>query len=163
MSEVTINNLDDADKAMKKIGEHQRAIEAANKTLTQTVEAAQAAAKEQSEPHSKGIEELTAAVEAFVKEHRADVLGKAKSKELNHGKFGFRSSTSIVPRLASGWEGVLKKLKQAGEEAYIRTKEEVNKAAFKGLDKDRLKQLGVKPETKETFFLQAAAAEVKET
>jgi phage host-nuclease inhibitor protein Gam len=91
----------------------------------------------------------------FAEFHRED-LGSMRSKELNHGRIGFRlGQPTIRPLAKKTWDWVLTLLRTAGRDDLIRTTESVNKEAFDSITTaEDLKKLGVQRVQEDRFFFE---------
>jgi phage host-nuclease inhibitor protein Gam len=101
-------------------------------------------------------EEAFEYVKTYAEENQESLFTKKKSLETVHGVIGFRTGTpALKTEKGFTWASVLLLVKNTLPQ-YVRTKEEVNKEALLA-DRDELgvkmKQVGVRVEQEETFFI----------
>lgn len=147
-----INNWDGVNQALRGIADQERQIEQIKSYAEQKISEIRARMKNSSEACSNIIATQSALVEEFVAAHRGELDPGAKSKKLTFGMVGFRNETKLSWPKKS--ETVLERLKQKGLEAYIRVKEEIDKAGiFAHRQSLPLDDLGIKEKTEESFFI----------
>jgi phage host-nuclease inhibitor protein Gam len=103
--------------------------------------------------------EKTDALRAYAEANPGSFPKGRKSITLTSGTIGFRTGTPKLALLsrAFNWDSVLQILRNLGNAAWIRTKEEVNKEQIladhsAGISSDTLKRYGLKVTQEETFF-----------
>jgi phage host-nuclease inhibitor protein Gam len=104
-------------------------------------------------------------IQAWAEANPAE-FGKAKSIDMLHGVIGWRISTPALKTLSGWtWARVLEALKSLGHAAFIRTKDDIDKAAIIGqrenlLDGD-LRLFGCKIVSEESFFVEPKTTPVE--
>ena len=126
-------NLDEAAKFLRSIGQEQRKIDGIQSTLNQEIDVLQSKLMDDAKPHEEKISQLVEGLFAFAESNRDKLTdsGKHKSVELPTGLFGWRMTPPAVS--LRDVESVLAILKSFGLKRFIRTipeKEEVNKEAM---------------------------------
>jgi len=150
-----IGSLAEADAVLAELGRIQRDVEREEASAERRIEAIKAGAAEKIAPQKALAEALVGDLERFVTDHREEVLGKAKSKALNHGKIGFRKSTK------ENWpddEVVFQKLAMNSRPDLIKTNPKPDKAAIRAAAKagdfELGEFLGVEIEVRDIFFVE---------
>jgi phage host-nuclease inhibitor protein Gam len=98
----------------------------------------------------------TTALENYVSAHREDVLGKNKSGAFAGLNIGYRKATAHLTLVGKRtWETVLEALcaDATMKRRFVQTKQEIDKNALKKAEPETLKQIGVKLEQPENFFV----------
>lgn len=158
---TTLSSWNEADAALKRIGECEREIRKKEAAATARIEEIKAklavdlgplVGKKNAELHN---------LEEFAKLHKGEMLDETKGKKsiaLNHGSLGFRQSTRIIVRKV---ERVIELLKAAKRKECIRIKESVDKEALRKLPDDELLDYGVRREVTDEFWCEPADTTVK--
>ena len=111
---IHLENWQDADDALRTIGEHMRDIAAVENVMNEQIAAAKAAAEAKARPAKEQIALLETALRVYTTEHRDD-LGKAKSKALNFGTVSFRKSTKVkLPTAVTKLKAIIDALRAKG-------------------------------------------------
>jgi hypothetical protein len=163
-----IGDLDAADKALARLAEIRRAVEAEEAKLNETIDKMKAPAKERlaAKLPNGAIE---AALGTFAEAKKGDLFARLRSQALNFGTIGFRRSSEVKPAPKNTWGGILERLKAlvTGEPgdpftAAIRVKEDVNRDVLKEWPEERLSTVGARIVAKDVFFYDLRAEEIKE-
>lgn len=161
---MKIKNLEQANETLREIAELQRILAVAEAALNGKIDGWKAAARDKAVPLQAKLAELEKAVQVYAEYNRQEIFTERKSVVLSFGSFGFRSSTALKTMSKWTWEKVLTTLKSLGGKGAVRIKEEVNRETLSAWEDDELAAVGVRRETKETFWIEIAEQEIgKET
>lgn len=153
-----INTWEEIDKAFAEIITCEGAIDEINAELNRQVAVAKDTAEEQAKPQQDRIKQLEFAIKDFVIKNREDIDGKTKL--LNYGRTGFRSSTSLV--VPSGKVAdVIAALKRYGMADCITVKESINKDVLKTYPTDDIVKTGAYKKTIDDFWYEVVKQDVK--
>jgi phage host-nuclease inhibitor protein Gam len=159
----TIKSIEDADAVLAKIAEHKREIALIENMLNERIDAEKANAAQEAQPHKTQIEVLGQALLNFSEYYKDELYKDRKSLALTFGSIGYRASTKIKLLYKKTWEGGLEALQsEEAMDKYIRTKQEPDKEALKGLSEDRLKSFGCKLVQEDTFFFETAEQDLSQ-
>ena len=157
-----IVSLAEADEALARMGVLQRRIDEIEAEAEARIESAKAGAAHQIGPLKAALQDILAGLEKYVTTNRPDVLGKAKSKTLNHGKVGFRKSTSTWwPHDAI----VAEALEKLGYPELVETIRKPDKTSIRALAKQGefdLADLYVEVTSDDVFFAEPSSSKVGE-
>lgn len=144
---------EEADEALRQIGEAQRAIEAEEHKMQEQIDLAKERAAAASQPYQALIGDLEQRLAVFAEVNRDD-LGVRKSRELNYGMLGYRKSTKVVlPRGAAKVLEIIKKLRDRGMgDCVITPAERVDKDALKKYPPNDIVDIGASLEVKDAFW-----------
>jgi phage host-nuclease inhibitor protein Gam len=148
----TVNTLEEADVLLSEIAARKRSIELIKAGLNESVDALKVKAAAETAPLAQEVEVLEQALARFAEANKEEFFGKAKSRELAFGELGFRASTkAVLLNRKWTWERVLVALKEKAL-GCIRSKEEVDKDALRGLKPEDLETVGVKLQKDDGFY-----------
>lgn len=148
----TVNTLEEADVMLSEIAARKRSIDLIKAGLNESVDALKVKAAAEIAPLAQEIEVLEQALARFGEASKTEIFGKVKSRELAFGEIGFRASTkAVLLNRKWTWERVLKALKEKAL-GCVRTKEEVDKDALRGLKPEDLETVGVKLQKDDGFY-----------
>ena len=147
-----VKTLEDADGILARIAELNRQMARINLKAAEEIDAIKARAAYETEPAKVEIAGLERSLGRFAEAEKEELFGKKKSLALRFGTIGFRASSKLRTRSKWTFERVLGALKERGMTAFIRVKEEVDKEKLKGLDPDKLAEVGCTVKTEDTFF-----------
>ena len=149
----TFNSWEEVDDCVRKIGDMQIMIQKAEADAKADIDEAKVTLAEAVKPLQDDIKLCVKSIEAFAACHKKDFVGSRRSKDLNHGKIGWRKSFSIGIKKTT-----LELLKQVfGKKAaagYIRTKETVDRNALAFLTDEQLASVDAQRERREAFFVE---------
>lgn len=156
----TLSSWEEVDAALREILLTQNQIDAKELALTERI----AAAKEQLVVDSKPLRERIALLEKQIRDytgfHRAELQGK--SRQLNFGTVGYRSSSSVtVP--ADRLPEVIAALRCRHMEDCVVVKESVNKEALRRYPLEDLQACGCSIHQSERFWYETSQAELADT
>jgi phage host-nuclease inhibitor protein Gam len=164
-----IGDMDAADKALARLGEISRAVEAEEGKLNEAIDKMKALAKERLAAKLAERAAIEAALGTFAEAKKGDLFAKLRSQALNFGTIGFRRSSEVKPAPKGTWGGILERIKAlvTGEPgdpfgAAIRVKEDVNRDVLKEWPEERLSTVGARIVAKDVFFYELKAEEIKE-
>jgi phage host-nuclease inhibitor protein Gam len=148
----TVSTLEEADAILADIAARKRNIELIKAGLNEGVDALKVKAAAEIAPLSQEVEALEQALARFGEANKDTLFAKIKSRALAFGEIGFRASTkAVLLNRKWTWERVLKALKESAL-GCVRTKEEVDKDALRGLKPEELETVGVKLQKDDGFY-----------
>lgn len=144
---------DEADEALRQIGEAQRAIEAEEHRMQEEIDLAKEKAAAASLPYRTLIGDLEQRLAAFAELNR-EGLGSRKSREMNYGMLGYRKSTKVVlPRGAAKVLEIIKKLRARGMgDCIITPAEKIDKDALKKYPPNDIVDIGASLDVQDAFW-----------
>ena len=164
-----VADLDAADRALARLAELRRGVDAENLRLNATVDKLKAHVAEVTAAPLAEAAAIEAALATFAETKKDTLFGKLRSQTLTFGVIGFRRSTEVKPRPKNTWGGVLERIKSlvTGADAdpfraAIRVKEDVNRDVLKDWPEERLETVGARIVTKDTFYYELEKQEIKE-
>lgn len=146
---ITINNLQDADDTLRRIGRLQRDIATEETLLNDVIENLKTMTKQKVDPLQAELDAASQTLLNWIRYERRQIIsGTTKSKELTYGTIGVRDSTP-VPRAMPGVSGkeIAKGLLKAGLKGCVKIEYKWIKNAVKGLDerlRPRLERIGIR-------------------
>lgn len=153
-SEISIEPIaswEEADEKLRRIGDIMLKINKHEADAKTTIDDAKADLVAATTPLQDEIERHTQSLEAFATNH-IDDFGKAQSRELSYGKFGWRKSTAI--QIKKNTLELIKKIFGKKADQYVSVKESVNKETLKLLTDQQLASVRAQRESKEVFFVE---------
>ena len=149
---LTLNSWQEADDALRQIGENRRDIAAIENVMNERIADAKATADAKARPIREQTALLETALKDFAIAHRAD-MGKAKSKALTFGKIGFRQSTKLIlPRGVEKVKGIIDELLRRGmTECVVYPEPKIDKDALKKYSTTEIADVGAKLEVEDVF------------
>ncbi len=149
-----VENWDQADEALHRMGEIDIELSDINGELTLQINKL----KEEAKLAAAGIESerkyLEEQVTHFCESQKAEFT-KKRSRTLNYGLIGFRISTSVpIPRDKSKLADLIAALKRLRLDACIKVEEKVDRDQITSLDDGTIAKLGLKKNTKDSFRIQ---------
>jgi len=149
-----VENWEDADGAIKRMGEIDIALAEINGELTLRVNEL----KDRAKKNAIGLESERKYLEDQIThycEQQKTEFAKKRSRNLNFGTIGFRVTTSVpIPRdkaKLADLLGVLKRLKLG---ACIKTEEKIDREQLAGLEDTTIAKLGLKKRVRDSFRIQ---------
>ncbi len=156
---IQIETFDQADKLLKRASELQASIDQANNELTAMIDQLKSHTKDTVGPLQLEIDKITKSLQAYCTANKQE-FGNAQSKKLNHGKLGWRRSSSITVR--NDTLDLIKQLfKPALKKVCIVVKETVSKDALADLTDDQLTDINARRNHKNIFFIEPEKVEIK--
>ena len=157
-----VENWEDADQALRRMGEIIIALEEVNGELTLKVNKLKENAKQGAaglESERKYLEEQ---ITHFCESQKAE-FAKKRSRTLNFGLIGFRVTTSVsIPRDKSKLADLIAALKHLHLERCINMEEKVNRDQIGTLDESSIAKLGLKKTVKDSFRIQPNLEKIQE-
>lgn len=151
-----ITNWEEADQAIREIGELQIQISAIEGKLTERTNELKAAATAEAAPLKAKEEYTSTLLKAFCEENKAEFTAK-RSKVLNFGTVAYK----FVPAIIKPWPSAEKKvadlmaaLKNFGLESCIRIQEVIDRKQVEELDDKTIAKLGLKRESRDSFRIE---------
>lgn len=164
-----IGDMDAADKALARLAEINRVVEAEESKLNETVDKMKALAKERLAASLADRKAIEAALGTFAGSKKDELFEKARSRQLNFGTIGFRRSTEIKAKGKGTLAGILERIKTliTGEPDdpftdAVRIKEELNRDAMVKWPEERLELVGARRVKKDVFYYELKVEEIKE-
>lgn len=130
---VAPQTIAEADEALARLGEAQRAIARLEAGMNDALDKVKATFAEQAEPHQLQAAELTAGLAAFAAANRKSLTGGNKTKQvkLNAGIIGWRCAPpSIAFKRGFKIDAIVAALKEMKLKRFIRVTETPNKEAM---------------------------------
>jgi phage host-nuclease inhibitor protein Gam len=150
-----------ADEALAEIRQEEQFVAAREADKAGELQGIQAHYDGVIQPALQRRDALAKALEEFVGFRRGE-LGPGKSRDLNHGRVGFRLGQPALKTLARWtWAKVLECLIHQRARTYIRVRHEVDREALirSGLDNEALKGFGVRVAQEERFYYELVERE----
>jgi len=149
---LRLTSWQEADDALRQIGEHRRDLSAIENVLNEQIAAAKANADAKARPLKESITMLEAALREYAQEHRAD-MGKAKSKVMTFGKVGFRLSSRVkLPTGAAKVTAIIDKLLARGmQECVVYPAPKIDKEALRKYAPSEIAEVGASLEVEDVF------------
>ena len=148
---LQLENWQQADDALRQIGENRRDLAAIENMLNERIADAKADAEAKGRPIKDHIAMLEQALREFAMLHRAD-LGKAKSRTLTFGKVGFRQSTRLTLRGVEKIKTIIAELLRRGmKECVVYPEPKIDKDALKKYSAGEIAEVGAKLEVEDVF------------
>jgi phage host-nuclease inhibitor protein Gam len=156
-----INTIQEADDALKEIAGLKREIELIEADMNEKIDQAKAEAEAQSaEPRSR-LTMLEHGLQLFSAEKKSDLFDKKRTLELNFGRMGFRKSNELKTKKKVTWAKVLGALKEKGLLEAIRKKESVDKEILRQWSPEKLSEIGVEIQNKDTWWYEVDHQEIE--
>jgi phage host-nuclease inhibitor protein Gam len=155
-----INDLDEADQILARMGEAQREIALIETALNEAIDQLKTEAQLKSQEFREvlGLEEER--LKYFSQDNRK-LFEDRQSRELAHGVIGFRKSTSLsLAAKGDTWEEVAARLEEGKHKEAVRIKKEVDKDILKKWPEDRIRSFGLKLKESEKFFVEVVQEKV---
>ena len=151
-SALTLSSWQEADEALRQIGENRRDMAAIESVMNERIADAKATADAKARPIREQTALLETALKDFALLHRAD-MGKAKSRALTFGKVSFRQSTRLVlPRGAEKVKAVIEEMLRRGmKECVVYPEPKIDKEATKKYSPGEIAAVGAKLEVEDVF------------
>lgn len=154
------DNWEEADEALRQIGEAQRAIEAAEHRMQEKIDAAKETAGIESLPHRTAISELEQRLDAFADTKREE-FAKVKTREMNFGSVGYRKSTKLtLPRGGKLAELMRKLQARHMGDCIITPPAKVDKEALKKYPPSEILAVGAGLEITDNFWYECKREEI---
>lgn len=159
---MTISGWDEANDALRQIGENDRDILAAENVMNEQIANAKAAADAKSSGLRENSKMLAQALKEFATLHRSD-MGKLKSRKLMFGTLSFRQSTKVIlPRGADEIQDVIDRLHAEGmKDCVIHQPDKVDKNALRKYSDDKILSVGATVKVSETFGYEVDAEKIE--
>lgn len=152
-----LRNLEECNEALRLIGLAEVEAEKIRACCDEKIAAARREMDVAVAPQLAKIDQLSAALEAYYREHIDEVeTNGRKSIELSNGKIGRRASSELKPLPKTTWAAVVERLKAAGMEEFIRVKESPDREALRAqIDAENLHVVGCRLIENDTFWWEA--------
>jgi phage host-nuclease inhibitor protein Gam len=157
-----ITSRAEADEAMEKIAQHQCQLDGIDACMNENINAAKTAAKLHAAPLQIAMKTLGDSLGAYATYNKAELFEKNKTIEANHGRYGFRKSSTLKPLTKLNWKDVLDKLKALKRDDMVRAKEDVDKDALRKLPEAEMEALGVRLVKTDDFWFEIKQEEVED-
>lgn len=147
----TMQNWDDVDEAVRRMGELDIALERIHGEATMRINEIKDEAKRKSAPLSDERKKLEKAVQEFCETNKSE-FAKKRSKILNFGTIGYRLVRSVaMPRDKDKVAALLRSLKAFGLQECIKVEERPDRDAIAEQDDSTIAKLGLKRTVKDNF------------
>lgn len=144
---ASIQTLEDANKILGKIAEHQRTIRKSEIDAAAEIDTVKTRLDQKIQSIIKQIEILDLSLSAFANSHKQDIFKDRKTIDLTFGYMGFRLSTKI-----SVSKQTLKLLNQLKYKDAIIIKQSVNKDVLAQYPADKLAEVKAKKIVEDKFW-----------
>lgn len=159
-TEVTLSSWEEVDETLKIIAEHEIALENIKGEMNKEINEVKEKAGTKSSIHKDAITVLEKRLKNFVTSHKSELDGK--TKKLNFGQTGFRSSTAVsIPRGKDKVSAIIDSLKKKNMDDCIKVEESINKDILKKYDEEVIISIGASLKKKDEFWYECEHAEVK--
>lgn len=160
MNAPVITDLDQANRVLAAIASIQRQVADIELNLNARIDAAKAEAGRLAAPLNAELDTLEASLRAYSEYHKPVLFARRRSIELLYGSFGYRQSATLKTKARLTWAEVLERLLAGGHQEAVRTAQSCNREVLVGWSAERLDELGLVREDKDTFWYQAKREEV---
>lgn len=154
--QATINSTGQADEALRRLAELDRAQRTINDDLNANTDMLKAKAMTKLEPLAKERAQIESDLAVFATTKKDELFGETKGRsiELAFGIIGFRKTPAAL-RLLSKWTmaKAIEQLKRMGFNDCIRIKAEVDKTAMAEWHDEQLAAVGFQRVSKDEFFI----------
>ena len=150
----SIKTAEDAENALRQIGEYQRAIDAAENTLKNDIDALKSAFKHDTAQAAADLKMWSDALGRYATENRGLLFKSAKTIKTIFGAFGFRQSTALKMDKGYTKDQLVGLLQDAGMDEYIRVKYEPDVEKLRTCTPKPLALVHAKVESRDTFFVE---------
>ncbi|MGH2271360.1 host-nuclease inhibitor Gam family protein [Anaerohalosphaeraceae bacterium U12dextr] len=148
---VAIADWQRADEILKDLGDLVNTISTAEANAKDEIDRIKESLKQSTASAAVQIDILTNSLQAFCAAHAED-FGGAKSRKLQFGTVGWRSSTAIKIANAKDTVDQIKVVFGKKAETYLRIKEEPDKDSLAKLTDEQLDAVGCRREKRDVFF-----------
>ena len=157
-SKIVIASREDADRCLQRIGQLELAIEEAERSAQEEIDAIREQLVSETEPVRDALAQNEAALKLWAKDDRKSWV--AKHLELNFGTLGFRRPTPAI-KLKLALENIVERLRAKKMHTCIRTVEEVDKEALANYDDETLLDVGCeRTKPKDKFWYECKKEEI---
>lgn len=149
---ITLGSWAKCDEALRKMGENNRDILAAENVMNEQIASARKLATDRTRALIEQNADYAAALERFALAHRGD-FGNGKTKALNFGSVSFRQSTRVkLPKDKAMLKIIIERLRALGMDDCIKAVEpKIDKDALRRYGADRITEVGGSLSVEETF------------
>jgi len=149
-----VENWEDADVAIKRMGEIDISLSEINGELTLAVNQLKTSAKQ----NATGLESERKYLERQITnycEQQKKEFAKKRSRNLNFGTIGFRITTSVpIPRDKARLADLIGVLKNLRLNTCIKTEQKIDREQIETLEDTTIAKLGLKKNVKDSFRIQ---------
>lgn len=157
-----IANANQADETLAEIASLTRELATIDLEMNTAIDAAKADARDKAAPIQARIKTLGDALGAYATYNKAELFTKVKTINANHGRYGFRKTSSLKPLPKLKWADVLDKVVATKGFAFLlRVKKELNKEAIRELPESQMEQLGCRLVRADEFWYEVEQDEVE--
>lgn len=153
--ECAIASWDEADAALKRIGEIEREVQRKESSMNAKMDAMKQGYADDVKEVLTEKENCERDLEEFARSRRVE-FSDSKTKKLNFGKLSFRESEGITIHNAANTAAAIEKIMGDKASNYLHIKKTPNKEALEKLSADELAPLGCRKKSKETFSYEIA-------
>ncbi|MBI1291831.1 hypothetical protein GC173_11395 [bacterium] len=140
----------EADEALRRIGEIDRAEKASELAMNRQIETAREVHREKTAAMVAERKVLEKDLKQFAESRRADLEGK-QSKELHHGTVSFRRASKLIVHNEANSITAVKRVFPEQVAAVVAVKESLRKEVIEKWASSDLAAIGVTTDEKETF------------
>lgn len=159
---IIIASINDADRALERIGELKRHIAGAENDADEKIAEIRAELVSETKLTREALDQNEAALEAWAEANKGELFKEPRSRELNWGRVGFRMTPwKIVAIGKLKAETIIEKIRAAKLTQLIRSKEEIDKEKALNYSNEDLAKCGLKKKQSDEFFYETKEIEVK--
>ena len=160
-TKIEITSRDDADRALKLMGEIEALISDAETRYNELIDKVKEEMVEECGPVKKTLKKWVRALEKWTTKNKAREFPEdSKTLELNFGKIFFKWTPWRI-EFDVAEETVIERLRARKMESCIRVVASVNREALEAYDDEVLKKLGCRRERDDKFHYEVKKEEVK--
>jgi len=157
-----VENWEDADVAIKRMGEIEINLSEINGELTLAVNELKDSAKQSAAGLESERKYLERQITHYCEQQKAE-FAKKRSRKLNFGAIGFRITTSVpVPRDKAKLADLIGALKRLRLETCIKTEEKIDREQISTLEDGTIAKLGLNKNVKDSFRIQPNLEKIQE-
>lgn len=159
--QIVVSSVDEAQETMRKIAEHELAIETEENVADEAIAAARLKCQEDCASHLVAIKALSLGLEAFAKANKETLFSATKkSIETLFGSYGFRKSTSIKAVKGKKLADVLAAVQKLKMRKAMHVKKTLNKEYLRTLDAEALTKINARLKSEDTFWYEVDKTKV---
>lgn len=152
---IEVRDWQHADELVREVGDLQAQIARSEAWCKRQIDGAKAELQARAKPAQARIKEIALSLEAFATAHQRDFVGRRRSKDLAHGKIGWRQSMSM--RIAKDTLDLIRRVFGGKASRFIATKETVDKRALYDLTDEDLAAIHAERVTEDVFYIEPEA------
>lgn len=160
---VTCKDLGSVNAALAEIARIKRDLNRIEDNMNAAIEDAKKAAALAAEPLKARIAAIEAGITVFAEFRKKDLFADRRSRDLDHGRLGFRRTSELKTKPKITWAMVLERLKDLQFTEAIRVKHSVDKDALRGWPDEKLDMVGVRRQQRDQFWYETGEEALADT